>query len=569
MNVRRNMWRSLAETDGARSPESAQGSRTASYRAIALALALLPAAAVAQNAEMINVRDDAVAWESIDALSRGENPATTVQSISRREAGHYGLDPAGSAERPKFFLDFRAGAQPYVIGWNGLDVSRRLTDTSLFDRLRLDDPVLLVGLQFGGENFFSTMELDFGTDSLAKYASSSGMSAIWQPLDYLSYWTFPEEGYAAWAGEHWTVAAGRLRTGIGLGDTNIFLNGSARWYDQAQATWWMDKIRFFAFWGTSSSHLSSEEYAIQEKNDSENGWDTENNHDASTASVVPFKMFTYHRLELKPREKIGFGLAEMQLVGGKEPDFTNLLPELYWHNTYTAGVTNVMAQADAWAVPTANILLWGEFVMDDTRAPSESKTSKPNCWAWELGARYAIPIESRDWRFSLDLEYSHADKWTYARWQPYLTMYQRQLITGGHSGFDIPLGHPLGGDVDEGQLTFRALTKTGKRFEVGYSFIRKGPVYLGMIDENGNPIYYDYDDLTETEGALDALLGDTMKYTNELSVKASWPLTRCLSVNGGLDLAYVLNAEHVAGDTAIETVYSLGFKWATAGRLEQ
>ena len=553
---------------------------------LALAAAV-PCGAFAQNARMLNSKDSTLEWEFLDRIAEGKNIPTTIQSVSVREAAFYGLAantasetgssgfsglPAGTFVRPKLAV------QPFVIGWNGLDLSNNMKESLILDRLRLDDPVLLLGFSFGSDSFYGTTEIDFGTDSLARYASSNGVTGLWKPADYLSYWTFPEEGYLAWSDRHVTLAAGRFRNGIGLGRTNIFLNGDARWYDQLQFSWWTEHFRFFSFWGTSSSQLFDNEYEIQKyanPNSSSDadawGWDTLDNHDASTQSVVPLKMFTYHRFEFKPVSRIGIGIAEMQLVGGKVPDILNLAPTVIWHNAYSAGVTNVMLQADAWSVPVDGLLVWGEYVMDDTRAPKESGASKPNCWAWELGARAALPVESARWRYAVDLEYSHADKWTYDRWQPYLTMYQRQIITGGHRGYDTPLGHPEGGDVDEIDLTFTALTKEKHRIEFGYSWICKGPVYLGMIEDNTTgkilaggpkyiPVYYDYDDYAGT-GALNRLLGSTRKHVHAFSAKATWPITAAWAVNAGIDFRLILNAGHVAGRKATETVYKAGCIW--------
>ena len=539
----------------------------------AMTLLALIAPLAAQDARILNTHDTPLEWAYLDRVKSGENIPTTVQTLSVNEANFYGLDTGfGDLDEPTMYG--RLSVQPYAMGWSGIDLTRNTKNASLLERVRLDDPVLAAGVSFGAKSFFATTQLDFSTDSLARYADEDGMSGIWKPGDYLSYWTFPEEGYLAWSLGPCTLAAGRLRSGIGLGDSNIFMNGDARWYDQLQFSWWSKRFHFYTFLATSSSHLDDTEYAIQSFTDSDGddsfGWDVGNNHDASTQSVVPYKMFTYHRLEFRPISRLGIGLAEMQLVGGKVPDMTNLLPVVAWHNTYSAGVSNVMLQADVWAVPLKGVLVYGEFVMDDSRAPSESRASKPNCWAWELGTTWVLPIDSADWRFSLNAEYSHADRWTYNRWQPYLTMYQRQMITGGHTGYDIPLGHPEGGDVDQVGLRFTALTRDGKRVEAGYTWICKGPVYLGMTsdtkyDVNGDmmyvPVYYDYDDYAGS-GALDKLLGNTRKISHVFNVNASWPLPKNLEANAGVDFRYIVNAEHEAGKTAIETFWKTGIKWS-------
>jgi len=533
----------------------------------------------AQDARLLNSRDAPLEWAYMDRLRGGQNIPTTIQTMSVREASFYGLDTGYTPiDGPQ--VAGNISIQPFAMGWSGLDISRHLRDASLLNRLRLEDPVIAAAVTFSASSFFATTQLDFSTDSLARYADEDGISGFWKPGDYLSYWTFPEQGYLAWSFGQCTVAAGRLRTGIGLGDINIFLNGKARWYDQIQFSWWSSRFRFFTLLGTSSSHLDDAEYAIQSYTESDGddswGWDKLNNHDAATQTLVPFKMFTYHKFEFKPFDRLGFGIAEMQLVGGKVPDLTNVLPVVAWHNTYSAGVSNVMVQADAWFVPMKGLLIYGEYLMDDSRAPKEEGESKPSCWGWELGAKWILPAASPDWRFSLAAEYSHIDRWTYNRWQPYLTMYQRQLITGGHSGFDTPLGHPEGGDVDQAGISFTALARDGRRIVAGYTWICKGPVYLGMTSDvpytvGGTtmyiPVYYDYDDYAG-DGALDALIGTTRKHSHVLNLDASWPLGKRWEANAGIDLRFVFNADHVEGKRAVESLWKTGFKW-TYGKAKQ
>ena len=115
---------------------------------------------------------------------------------------------------------------------------------------------------------------------------------------------------------------------------------------------------------------------------------------------------------------------------------------MYWHNTYTAGVSNVILHVDAWGVPVDGLLLRGEFLMDDTKSAAEQDAeSKPNSWAWQLGATWVLPLSSRDWKVAVEAEYSHVDTWTYNRWQPWLVIPAaddgRRLVRLRH-----PLGHP-------------------------------------------------------------------------------------------------------------------------------
>ena len=117
-------------------------------------------------------------------------------------------------------------------------------------------------------------------------------------------------------------------------------------------------------------------------------------------------------------------------------------------------------------------------------------------------------------------------------------------------------------------------------FEFGYTYINKGPVFMGMIEENKkynksqstddhtpNPEYTFPSIMTMTSknymgpGAPEALLGNVRKHSHVIKAKASWPLMRNIEANGAVDVRYIINAGFVAGETAVEAVYKLGVKW--------
>lgn len=544
----------------------------------------------AQNAQIFNSRDEEISRAWINRISLGLNIPTTIQSLSAEELSFYGVQTekktriSNSIDTKDFFFSPILSVSPCVMGWSGLgearwegDASARTTEASYLSRFHEFDPVLAFGFEFGTANFFATSAIDFGMASWSKKAPKSGITGFWEPLKFLSWWSFPDEAYFSWSFPHANLIAGRLQNGIGLGMSNIMLNGNARWYDQIQFSWWSDTFRFFGFWGTSSTHLDLNEYNVQhwQGKEKEIGWDAVSNHDEATRNITPVKLFTYHRVEFKPFQGLGLGLSEMQLLGGKTPDLHNLLPAGYWHNTFTAGVSNVMLQVDAWGVPINGLLLRGEFITDDTSTPSEKgSAAKPNSWAWELGATWVLPFSPRVWTHALNIEYSHVDTWTYNRWQPWLTMYQRQMFTGGHGGIDIPLGHPDGGDLDQGKLFYTALAPNGGHIKAGYTYTNKGPVYLGRIvkanptpEENSEnptyiPVYYDFDDyLSWTGETLDSLLGTIRKHTHEFSVSGIWPLNPHWEIHASAHIQLIFNAEHKSGKRATETVWKTGFTW--------
>lgn len=518
-----------------------------------------------QKSRMINLHSTDMEWQRLSRLKNGVNMPTAVQSVSAAEAAFYGFEiDSPLVPGKKTFFKPIVRVQPFFTAWNDIDTDRGTKDFALRKRLGMEDEILAAGVSFGTSSFYGTVQFDLSTDELVRKADSSGSLGFWEPQVYGEWMTFPREGYLSWAGENISFTAGRLKTGIGLGDENLVLNGQALWYDNIQFSWWSEKFKFFTLVGSSSSHLSDGEWEVQQYN-----WDDINNHDDSAQADIPLKMFTYHRFEWKPVPRFGVGITEMQMIGGKVPDLFNLLPMAIWHNTYSAAVTNVMFQADVWALPLDGLLLYGEFLIDDMQSAVESGESKPNCLAWELGALYTLPIDVPGWMFFVSGEYSHADRWTYTRWQPYLTMYQRQVSSGGHSGLDTPLGHSEGGDVDSFGVSFGAVTERGGRVELGYTYLVKGPVYLNQIVEYQGgkndfgayyPVYYDLDSWTE-DGMLDKILDKPDKRSHCIVLSASWPFGSHFEASAALDMRYVTNARHEKGETAFETIFKTGVLW--------
>ncbi len=570
--------------------------------ACAFAALALPHPAFAHDSRIRLFSEPSSLWNRYRAIENGRNLPTTIRTLTEAELLYSGLledidrntDNGGKTAGFAPILAFN----PYLLGWSGLETQRwsanagssaplpsagnlsRRSDPFYANAFRLADPVIAFGVTFASEHLYASTEIDFNTDTIASKKGASGYSAVWQPLDWASYMSFPEQAYLSWTGEQSSIVAGRIETGVGLGRSNLLLNGQARWYDQIQYNWWSDAFRFFAFWGTSATHLMKDEREVQytlnppgSDETSNTGWDPASNHDYASGDLAPVKLFTAHRAEFKPHPRLGLGISEFQVIGGKVPDLTNLLPVVYWHNTYTAGVSNVILHVDAWGVPVDGLLLRGEFLMDDTKSAAEQDAeSKPNSWAWQLGATWVLPLSSRDWKVAVEAEYSHVDTWTYNRWQPWLVMYQRQMTAGGWYGYDIPLGHPAGGNLDEGTLNVTGVSKTGIRVEAGYSVMIKGPVYLGQIikgtdPDSGDtvyiPVYYDFDKYKAyTNMTLADIEEKPNLYRHTISLSAEVPLAKSLTAQAGAEFRFTQNAGHVRGATAFESIWKAGCRWS-------
>ncbi len=254
---------------------------------------------------------------------------------------------------------------------------------------------------------------------------------------------FPSKAYLAWAGDNFGIAAGRFPAGMGWGRlTGATLNPRASWYDQIRLYFDAGKLRFNAMWASSSAQLSEAESEIQfrRKTDGSSFWDSLNDHDFA-ANDQAIKLATWHQVEWKPLPWLGFGFAEMSVIGGRAPALHFVLPSAIWHSAYAAGYSNVGASIQAAAVPLPGLLVAGELFIDDMRSSDEPATAKPQALVWTGVARWSKALSPK-LGLDLGLEYGHADRWTYVRWNPYLSMYQRQTLAGGRRSLDQSLGAP-------------------------------------------------------------------------------------------------------------------------------
>jgi hypothetical protein len=481
---------------------------------------------------------------------------------------------AGFKNRLVFSID------PGIMGVTGIDIYTPTpgSDPTLLYFLDKVPVFTELGDAFSlGDSLAGKVKLDLsvrptfvGVNDIAFYAPWDINSL----LRILTGWKFPQEGWLSAANGNAWIAAGRFKAGLGEGHFgNTFLNTKAEWYDQVQGAIGDRNFRFTALVGNSASHLYRDEALIQFKtrvdtpatyNAAENSidpWDPINDHDFVT-QMEAVKMFAYSQVEARFWDRFRFGVGQMLMLGGKYPSLTEVLPTNFWHNSYAAGFGNVMLGLSAALVPLDGLLVFGELTVDDFRGTDEGATGKPSQYAWQGGTRYSFkPVD--DLIVTAGGEFTYASEWAYTRWQPYLTMYQRHLINGSQ-GTDWPLGFAYGPDARHLGLFADASLESGAHAEIGYEYLDKGPIYMGLMDANGNPIYYDYDvstAITNRSTTLAAVEARPRQLSHGLSLKATWPLPYGLEANAAIQYWNHTNFRNVAGDSRQFFLYSAGVRW--------
>lgn len=431
-----------------------------------------------------------------------------------------------------------------------------------------------LGAGFGGFSIYSAFDIKYRRD----YFTGRQFSLTWPP----EYWTtgllgdteYPYRSWLSWSSDYLGIALGRFPSGIiASTGSSVILNPQARYYDQLQLHLGNDTVRFMWMMGTSSNQLGKGEAEIQWRREDEGGtgdgtsyWDPRADHDYSKAGDS-IKLYAYHLLEWRPIDSLRVGIAEMSVIGGAIPSLNMILPGLLWHNTYSSGHTNVGMAALFNYLPLPGFVISGQFFMDDITSPDESGTDdKPNAFAWLLSAAWRLELEKYG-ALTLGIEYSHVDRWTYTRWQPYLTMYQRNILPGGYGGIDTPLGHPYGPDCD--QLGLSLSWQQPALFTAGLSleYIRKGPIYMGMIVYNETdpgefeaiPVYYDLNKYIP--GELDRILALPDEHRFVLSANLDWAFSKSLKGKLRADLGYYKNYGHTEDDSRYSILIYLGAGW--------
>ncbi len=554
---------------------------------LALVGIFLPHALPAQGLDLLFPGDEAFDEMRFSAILEGRVPETNAFPI-------FGEKPAsGSASGSAFGLSLATPTFYYDSPAQSID---DLAGNSDSDGAPLPSPALPELQRFAAEMPGPLeLELEFGAGDYLSFRIDipltyrvdrfvgTGSTLSWDLEDWggnlLGNMEFPRKSWVALGRPGFGAALGRFPAGMASGKFGgAILNPAASWYDQARFSLGEDRVRFTWMLATSSAQLSAAESEVQFRREADGTsfWDSQNDHDRAGGDEA-VKLASWHQFEWMPLDWLSLGFAESSMMGGRAPGLTFFLPAGIWHNTYAAGYSNVTAELNFAMTPIKGLLLSGEYLVDDARSGDEPATSKPAAGAWRLQAEWD-QAPSPGTRLEFGAEYGHADTWTYVRWQPYLSWYQRQVLPGGRRGVDLPLGSPYGPDSDYLGLWAGYSDRQGRGADLAYEFVVKGPIRMGMmtkqwIDTDGDgiddeeawiPIYYDYD-LYAGEGALAAILARPDEIRHILSFDGRLPLGKGLTAVLKASLGWYRNYGNVAGES--ETLFLLyaGLRWSPVG----
>ncbi|MDY4609645.1 MAG: capsule assembly Wzi family protein [Sphaerochaetaceae bacterium] len=185
------------------------------------------------------------------------------------------------------------------------------------------------------------------------------------------------------------------------------------------------------------------------------------------AMISEVRMLMAHRLEFRPWDWLTFAISENVMYRAPSADFRFINPSFIFHNLNNRSMFNAIAHAELDIMLYQGLNLYGQFVLDQAKAPNES-AAQADAWGILGGVEYAHVLGPGV--LSSSLECAYTTPCLYRRDGVDFLMY-RKYFTLGYSyilHFDY-IGFPYGGDAQVLQ------------WEVSYRMPGYGAVTLSLM----------------------------------------------------------------------------------------
>jgi len=194
------------------------------------------------------------------------------------------------------------------------------------------------------------------------------------------------------------------------------------------------------------------------------------------------RLFLAHRLEFRIAKKLTFVVSENVMYQEEILDFSYLSPANIYHNINTRGTLNAIAHAEIDWQFLKGFNLYGQFVLDQARAPNEND-SQTGSWGILGGLEYSSALGSG--LFTTSVEGVYTTPLLYRRDIIDFIVVTREFSIFHYETvrFDF-LGFPYGGD----DLCFQ--------WDADY-FLNENTSFHGYIRANYHGQFYIYDSPNE------------------------------------------------------------------------
>lgn len=378
----------------------------------------------------------------------------------------------------------------------------------------------------------------FGKNSDGKvvdhsFGFSPEFSTNYFSLQYVDFET-PYRAFVSFGGQGWNLQAGRDLLSWGNGNSGNLMIGDHRdFYDVIRFTAFSDKLKYeylTAFFDppsfTSGGEIPSTEV----------------------------KALIAHRLEFRPFDWLSFAVSENVMYQHDFYDIRFFNPAYILHNLNNRSMFNALAYAEADIQLFPGISVYGQFALDQARAPLEDG-SQPNTFGYIGGLEYTLA--EGPGILSGYTEFAKTDPYLYYRDEVDFKVMRRQFIIGGSiTSYTDFLGYKYGGDalVLESALTYRIPEQGSLQGEL--FLMRHGEVTIQTEPQSGQPRYPNADQKTPS--------GDTVFDRMRVSFAGEYEVPQLSWLKTWARVDYLVRrtftkSTEVYSDPEEDTQFSCGF----------
>ncbi len=364
----------------------------------------------------------------------------------------------------------------------------------------------------------------------------------------------PSLGYFSYTGDFLDLQLGRFPLHWGPAfEHSVTLSSAVPHHDGFVITAKMPRARYHFLFSSLDSWLegkppggqASHNYPVgSEEYRQRNYSSTHNSNPHRRVYDERIKTLVGHRLtfDLGPLE---LGLSEIQVIGGKTPDFRSANPFTVFHNQFHDGFTNGGIGIDfRWRAGRGFHLL-GETFLDDLEwSDTEGNGNTPNLAGYLGGVEHAF-MQPR-WSLAQSLTFVYTQPFLYHFFQPYNTLYSRHILTSNyqeddHVDFvdkfvvDYPLGYIRGGDAVD--LWYSARFTLPPRLNA--------QLLLGWLQSGDKGLYTPFETYFSGDPSDDSPPSGMVEREFRAHTRGSYLLGRDFSLSLAASYRFVRNEFHV------------------------
>ncbi len=261
------------------------------------------------------------------------------------------------------------------------------------------------------------------------------------------------------------------------------------------------------------------------------------------------KHYIIGKLTLSPFDWLTLSVAQTNLVGGRDPELSDLNPLIIFHNLYAEGTYSVPLSITATVVPLRGLEVYADYLFYDAAVGDEKDPEvNPSAMAYQVGLTFVSTpyFTLLGGRFRLDAEFSYVDPWVYGKYYSLRQFASRFIYVEhyvGRTWVDYPLGFYLGPDSLELNVALAYGIPADREVELWYQLRGRGETQLyGYGEEN------DYLHVGEPGYPLKGTPTGTAEWTNQVQLAFRWFPVEAVRLESWYRIWHVANRFNDSGE---------------------